>query len=350
MSEDLWAGTPGQASAIAMLRAAAVNPVHAYLLLGPSGAGTRSAARSFAAALLCPDGGCGSCSHCSRAIAVHHPDLILAGHEGPSWRVEEIREIVGQAQRRPLEAKRTVIVLPDAHLLGGAAPALLKTLEEPPTTTIFVLLADDLPRSLETIRSRCSEVRFETLTPAAIIEILVSDGVDPGHAADIAEGSAGDAIRARLLVADPGFAQRLARWRDLPRRLDGTGSTAVALVGELQDSLADAEAPLATRQAAELATFDAEAKELGLRTSGRKELVEHHKRELRSYREAEIRAGLGVLVRSYRDALADAVAAGDDKGAEAAMARIDAVGRYVAVMRRNPRPNLALERLLLRIG
>ena len=120
MSSDLWAGTPGQAAAVATLRAVVANPVHAYLLLGPAGAGSRAAARAFSAALLCPDGGCGECSHCTRALALHHPDLVLASHEGPTWRVEEIREIVGQAQRRPLEADRTVIVLPDAHLLAGA--------------------------------------------------------------------------------------------------------------------------------------------------------------------------------------------------------------------------------------
>ena len=322
MSEDLWAGTPGQQGAVAALQAAVVNPVH----------GSRSAARSFAAALLCPDGGCGTCSHCMRAMALHHPDLIMARHEGPFWRVEEIREIVGQAQRRPLEAARTVIVLPDAHLLSAAAPALLKTLEEPPATTIFILLADDLPRSLETIRSRCSEVRFETLSPAAIAQLLISDGIDP--------------VRA----ADPGFAGRLERWKDLSRRLDGSGQTVVTLVGEIQDSLAEAEAPLVARQKAELADFDAEASDLGLRASGRKEMLDHHKREVRSYRDGEVRAGLGVLARSYRETLRSALATGDDAAADMAMGQIDAISRHVSVMRRNPRPTLSLERLLLALG
>ena len=350
MSGDLWAGIPGQAAAVATLRAAVPHPLHAYLLLGPAGAGSRAASRSFAAALLCPNDGCGTCSHCTRALALHHPDLVVAGHEGPTWRVDEIREVVGQAQRRPLEAGRTVIILPDAHLLGGAAPALLKTLEEPPTTTVFVLLADDLPRALETIRSRCSEVRFETLTAAAITAMLVGDGVDPARAEDIAEGAAGDAIRARLLAADPGFAARLARWRAVPAQLDGTGRTAARLVAEILESLDEAAAPLVARHEAELATFDAEAKELGLRASGRKELVDHHKREVRAYRDGEIRAGLGVLARSYRDSMAAALATGDDAGAEAAMAHLDAIGRHVAVMRRNPRLGLSLERLLLALG
>ena len=274
----------------------------------------------------------------------------MARHEGPFWRVDEIREIVAQAQRRPLEVARTVIILPDAHLLSGAAPALLKTLEEPPTTTLFILLADDLPRSLETIRSRCSEVRFETLSPAAIAEILVAEGVDPERAVDIADGAAGDAIRARLLAADPGFAARLERWRELPSRLDGTGRTVVALVGEIQASLTEAEAPLVARQQAELADFDADADVYAQRASGRKEMIDHHKREVRSYRDGEVRVGLGVLARSYRDTLVTALVAGSDDKAEAAMDRIDAIGRHMSVLRRNPRPNLSLERLLLALS
>jgi len=350
MSDAIWAGVPGQAPAVAALRLAAVNPVHAFLLRGPAGSGSRAASRSFATALLCPEGGCGTCSHCVRSMALHHPDLVVASHEGPSWRIEEIREIVAQAQRRPLEAARTVIIVPDAHLLGQAAPALLKTLEEPPTTTVFVLLADDLPRSLETIRSRCAEVRFEMLSTEAVVALLEADGIEPGRAADIAEGAAGDAIRARLLASDPGFASRLARWRGIPARLDGTGRTVAALVDEILASLDEAAAPLEARHAAELAEFDAEAKELGLRVTGRKDLVDHHKRELRAYRDGELRAGLGVLARAYRADLAGALAAGQDQQAEAAMRRVDAIGRHVDVMRRNPRLGLSLERLLLALG
>ena len=345
-AEDLWASVPGQASAVSVLRHAALNPVHAYLLLGPAGSGMRPAARSFAAALLCPEGGCGACGHCARAMAAHHPDMVIASHDGPTWRTLEIRDLTQIAMRRPLEAARTVIILPDANLLTVAAPALLKTLEEPPATTVMVLLADDLPRSLETIRSRCVEVRFDALSDAAVAEVLVSDGVDPARAASIAEGAGGDIARARLLVDDPGFAERIERWRGLPRRLDGTGRSVTTLVAEIEASLALAQEPLAAAHDVELKEFDAEAKELGLRSGGRKELVDHHKREIKAYREGEVRAGLSVLTRVYRDAMAQAVAAGDDAGTTRAMERIDAVGRYLSVIRRNPRPTLSLERLL----
>ncbi|HEX9529779.1 MAG TPA: ATP-binding protein, partial [Acidimicrobiales bacterium] len=74
----------GQPRAVAELRAAAAAPVHAYLLVGPPGAGKRTAARSFAAALLCGSGGCGSCEICRRVLSGVHPDYVLVERVGPS--------------------------------------------------------------------------------------------------------------------------------------------------------------------------------------------------------------------------------------------------------------------------
>ena len=73
----LFEGVVGQPTAVAQLRASARRPVHAYLLHGPPGSGKRAAARGFAAALLCPQGGCGTCSTCRRALAGTHPDLVV---------------------------------------------------------------------------------------------------------------------------------------------------------------------------------------------------------------------------------------------------------------------------------
>ena len=67
----------GQPAAVAQLMAASRRPVHAYLLHGPPGSGKRPAARALAAALLCPDGGCGHCNTCRRALAGTHPDLVV---------------------------------------------------------------------------------------------------------------------------------------------------------------------------------------------------------------------------------------------------------------------------------
>ncbi len=135
----------GQSGAVSHLISAARRPVHAYLLHGPPGSGKRAAARALAAALLCPDGGCNQCNTCRRALAGTHPDLVVVERTGASVDIDEARSIVTRAQRRPLEAARQVLVVADVHLADKAAPALLKTVEEPPPATVFVLLADELP-------------------------------------------------------------------------------------------------------------------------------------------------------------------------------------------------------------
>src|SRR5665811_1485445 len=136
----LFEGVVGQPTAVAQLRASARRPVHAYLLHGPPGSGKRAAARGLAAALLCPDGGCGTCNSCRRALAGTHPDLVTVERSGASLDVDDAREITTRAQKRPLESSRQVLLVPDVHLALKAAPALLKTVEEPPPSTVFILL------------------------------------------------------------------------------------------------------------------------------------------------------------------------------------------------------------------
>ena len=351
MDRDLlFADIPGQSAAIDQLVAATARPVHAYLLVGPPGTGKSRAARGFAAALLCPEGGCGSCSQCTRALSGVHPDLVVAEHQGVGYRVEELARLIAIAQRRPLEATRTVIVIPEAHLMGPSAAALLKTLEEPVPTTVFVLIADDIPRDFVTIRSRCAEVAFRALTTHDIAAWLVESGLDPTRAAELAEGASGDADRARLLADDPGFAARLDRWRSVSRVLDGRGTTAVTLAHELHASLAEATAPLMAVHEAEIATLEAEATAMGERgLPGRKELVERHRREIRRYQTTELRAGLAVMARGYRDDLRRAIEGDDLETARRAASAIDAISRLTDAMRRNPRQPLALERLFLEL-
>ncbi len=228
-SPDLFAGVVGQPRVVGQLRSAARRPVHAYLFHGPPGTEKRLAARGFAAALLCPRGGCAACNDCRRALAGTHPDLVTVERTGATLDVEEARQITARAQRHPVEAERQVLVVHDVHLAGRAVPALLKTVEEPPASTIFVLVADDLPVDLVTVASRCVRIRFDAVPTAAIAEWLERTGLDPTLAESIASASAGRPDRARLLVDDPGFLARQERWRSVPARLDGTGVTVAAI-------------------------------------------------------------------------------------------------------------------------
>jgi len=96
----------GQDTAVDRLRASARRPVHAYLLVGPPGVGQEALVRGFAAALLCPDGGCGVCSTCRRTLAGVHPDLVEVHRSGASLSVDDARRVVRLAQRRPIESRR----------------------------------------------------------------------------------------------------------------------------------------------------------------------------------------------------------------------------------------------------
>ena len=113
---ELFAGVVAQDAAVAALRAAAANPVHAYLFRGPPGNGGLAAAYGFAAALLCPEGGCGRCATCRAALAGTDPDLHVVRRSGASVSIGDLRQVVSLAQRRPLHAARQVIVVLDVHL------------------------------------------------------------------------------------------------------------------------------------------------------------------------------------------------------------------------------------------
>lgn len=301
----------GQPAAVAQLTAAARRPVHAYLLHGPPGSGKRAAGRGFAAALLCPDGGCGQCNTCRRVLAGTHPDLVVVERTGASLDVDEARTIVARAHRRPLEASRQVLMVTDVHLAGKAAPALLKTVEEPPPSTVFVLVADDTPPSLATIISRCVRVPFAAVPRAAVVGWLESRGVDPGLAESVADASGGRLDRARLLVGDPGFSARQEQWRSVPTRLDGTGAAAAVVAGELLAAADDALAPLRAEHAARMAALAEQAEASGAKgIPGRKGVEDGHKREERRWRTDELRFGLATLAGAYRDRLVSSVGSG----------------------------------------
>ena len=346
----------GQPAAVASLRAAARRPVHAYLFCGPAGSGRASAARAFAAALLCATGGCGECENCRRALDGSHPDLVVVERAGAALGVDEARTLAGLAQRRPLVADRQVLVVNDVHLAARSAPALLKTLEEPPPSTVFVLLAEDVPPDLATVASRCVEVSFPALAATDVIRWLVARGITAPRAELVAEGARGSLERARLLAEDGEFVARMELWRSVPARLDGHGATAGALARELLEAAESAQGPLRARHADELAALAAVAESMGERgLPNRREITDRQHREERRWRTEEIRSGLGVLSRVYLDRVSAAVSAprpGPAATPEAAgrTRSVDLITRSAAALRRNPNETLLLEALLVQLG
>jgi DNA polymerase III subunit delta' len=348
VSSALYDDVVGQDRAVAALRAAAVTPVHAYLLVGPPGSGKRAAARSFAAALLCavaPGVGCGSCRDCTLARAEAHPDLVVFEPEGAFLRVEQADEIVRRANLSPAEGDRQVLLLADfGDVHPQAAPKLLKTVEEPPASTVFVILVEDVPRELVTIASRCVRVDLGPVPVALVASTLVAEGLaSPELAADIASVCGGRLDRARLLASDEGFLARRSLWASVPGRLDGTGAAVAAVADELVASMASAAVgPLSERQAAEAAAVEERRSRIGERGSGRKALEDRHKRELRRLRSDELRFGLATVAGVYRAAATTAPAT-----AVAAVAAVEAAAKELV---RNPNEALLLQALLLRLS
>lgn len=201
---------PGQDQATAFLARALANPHHAYLFTGPEGSGKRLAMRAFAAALLCPRGGCGECRDCRLALGERHPNILVLEPGGPDILVGKdasdpntARWFAARAYLTPPEAGRKVmVVLQGDRLRVEAADVLLKVLEEPPPDTVFVLLSarpDDLP---DTVRSRCQEVAFPPLSEEFVVSTLVAEGLEEQRARLASRLAGGNLGRARRLAAD----------------------------------------------------------------------------------------------------------------------------------------------------
>jgi DNA polymerase III subunit delta' len=347
-ADALWELVIGQGSTVETLRSAAQQPVHAYLFVGPPGAGKVRAALAFAASVLCPRGGCGECDICRRTLNQTHPDLLNVEREGASISVDQAREIIRLALRSPVEGSRKVLVLNDFHLVTNAGPTLLKIIEEPPPSTIFIVLAEQITNELVTIASRCVQMTFAPLSVAAVVKALEASGIEEFVAKTAANAAGGRLDRARLLATDPEVANRMAFWQNIPRRLDGTGAAASVVAAEAVGMVdAAAVGPLEARQAEEVAALDARLELIGGKGGAgqRKELQERHKRELKRLRDDEIRFGFATLAQAYRSILlAPDAPSAEQRKAIAATTRVATASEHLI---RNPNINLLLAALFV---
>jgi len=146
-----------------------------------------------------------------------------------------------------------------------------------------------------------------------------------------------------VLVTDTGLRARRDAFGQVPRRLDGTGATVVALCNELNALIEGAAAPLAERQAEEAAVLEARVAAAGERGSGRKQLEERHKREQRRHRVDELRSGMSVIAGVYRDALVQGRLPRPESGVQA----VRRIHTALDALERNPNETLLLQSLLL---
>ena len=138
---------------------------HALLFVGAPGAPERDTALALAAALQCPTtaDGCGACASCEKVAANQHPDVITLEPAGAGHviSVGSIRDFLPRLAFAPHEGAVRVVIVVDAHHLNlEAANALLKTLEEPPPRTHFILVTRSPEQLPLTVRSRCQRIRF----------------------------------------------------------------------------------------------------------------------------------------------------------------------------------------------
>jgi DNA polymerase-3 subunit delta' len=211
------------------------------LLAGPRGIGKRRAATAIAATLNCAhprQGGtleidaCGECPSCRRIGRGVHPDVVvLEPGDSGAIKIDQVRDVIDRANYRPFEGRRRVVIVDDADaLIPQAQNALLKTLEEPPSASVFVLVSSMSDALLPTVRSRCRPLRFGELSAAEVAAILVRDHQysesDARAAAAEAAGSVGRALEARGVdvgearEAAQHLLQEIARASDPVRRLE----------------------------------------------------------------------------------------------------------------------------------
>lgn len=378
MTQGVWAELVGQEQAVATLQRAVAGGrhamTHAWLITGPPGSGRSNAARAFAAALQCEQGGCGDCNDCRTALSGAHPDVTLVRTEKLSIGVDEVRDLVRRAAMSPALRRYQVLVVEDAdRVTERGADALLKSIEEPAPSTVWLLCAPTADDVVATIRSRCREVHLATPTAAAIAELLQRrDGIDPalaGFAARVAQGHIG---RARALARSDDARRRRREVLDLPSNLKTVGAclTAAAnLVSATADEAAAVTADLDARERAELT----EALGFGARgarprdgQAALRDLEDQQKLRAKRLQRDALDRVLTELTSYYRDVLARQTRAeaplinaeleteiaqlARHSTPEQTLRRIDAILACREALETNVAPQLAMESLMISLS
>ena len=178
---------------------------HAYLFVGASGSSKAAAAEALAQCIICPDGGDATCDECVRVSHHTHPDVRwLAPGSSVGYLIDQVRDLIDDAQRAPMRAHSKVYVLNRVDLLRGpSANALLKTIEEPPEGVVFILLARTLDAVLPTIVSRCQVIPFRSIPAHQALSIVMRETGASEAESRVALAVAGSPARAREYLASP---------------------------------------------------------------------------------------------------------------------------------------------------
>lgn len=240
----------GQRIIVESLRNAVKNNMitNGYIFSGPEGCGKKLLAYIFAMALNCSGEAshrpCGSCSSCIRTSSGNHPNLEIVKPTGQSIKIKQIRQIISDAAKKPFESGHKIIIIENAEkMTTDAQDAFLKTLEEPPENTVFLLLAENLNILLPTIVSRCQIYQFKPVDMEEMkdfIEVRYDyASMDVEAAVRLSNGLVGKALE--FLKDKEGFRVRNEYINILEKALVGNGSEALLLASEVVVNKGEAE-------------------------------------------------------------------------------------------------------------
>lgn len=236
---SLFDGVIGHGRVTDLLQREAASPANAYLFVGAAGVGKATVARRFAALLLCPEAGVHetACRSCRRIESGNHPDLVVVEPEGrQTLGVEQARATIQRAVLGPVESERKVFLFEEAGLMTDqAANALLKTLEEPTATTVFLLVTESEDQLPATVASRCRTVHFGRVDDGVIIEAL-SARIPTEQAEALARMAGGRPGLALTLIASEQVAEFRTAWLSLALRVTERPGEAFLLAEEMLES------------------------------------------------------------------------------------------------------------------
>ncbi len=386
----VFADVIGQPDAIKVLRTAvaaghgdpdspAAAMTHAWLFTGPPGSGRSVAARAFAAALECPNRGCGHCVHCHTVLAGTHADVRSVVPEGLTISVREMRAVVQLAARRPVTGPWQVVLIEDAdRLTEGASNALLKSIEEPPPRTVFLLCAPSThPDDVSvTIRSRCRVLSLRIPPAEAIAEVLIRrDGIDPAMAQWAASVAAGHVGRARRLARDDEAREQRNRVLALPGGLRSLGDVFAEAGDLLATAKGEAKSVADRRDGAELEELktalgaggtgkgavgaargtagvvkDLERRQKSRATRTERDVLDRALVDLSGFYRDVIARGLGASVAlTNPDMERDVDVAATRFGAIGALRRLDAILACREAIQANVKPQIAVEAMMMKL-
>ncbi|MBM6786151.1 DNA polymerase III subunit delta' [Collinsella tanakaei] len=336
---------------------------HAYLFVGAPGSGKLDAAWALAQALLCEQGGCGACDSCIRVARKTHPDVHLYEPESATgYLIAQIRDLLEDVALAPIRAPRKVYIVDRAEQLrANSANALLKTLEEPPENTTFILLGTSTDVMLPTIVSRCQCVPFRMLSTDESTDAVARATGLPEPRCRMAVAVAGSPARAAAFLKS---AERQEARRQMLRAVDSLPRADEAdILLASKDLMVAIHAPLADVKSTQQAVLEQNADYLS--RGALKQLEERNKRELSARERSGIMEALASVRTLLRDVLMllegapDGIVNDDVRDiverlaasttTAGAIAALEAVGRAEKRIARNITPQLTVEVMLFDI-